>query len=370
MKVAIVHDYLNQPGGAERVVATLHRMYPDAPIFTTIYDPAVVGEPLASADVRVSWMQRLPGWRKHFKAYLPLYPLAVRSFDLRDFDLIISSSSAFAKGVRVPKGAVHVCYCYTPMRFAWSFDAYVGRSSLSALSRVAASVVMGPMRRWDVSTARHVHRFIAISNEIAKRVRDIYDRDCDVIFPPVDVERFHARPNPEDFFLIVSRLNSYKRIDLAVAACTARGLPLVIVGDGPDRPQLQAAAGPTVRFLGRLPDAEVTDLFARCRALILPGAEDFGLTPLEANAAGRPVVAFARAGALDTVHPGFTGVLFDEPTADSLAKALDALVARDWDQDVLRAHADTFSEETFAARFRDAVARAIARHSSGNSSME
>ncbi|CAN5312130.1 glycosyltransferase [soil metagenome] len=370
MKVAIVHDYLNQAGGAERVVAMLHRMYPDAPIFTTLFAPEVVGEPLASADVRVSWMQRLPEWRRHFKTYLPLYPLAVRSFDLRGFDLIISSSSAWAKGVRVPKGAVHVCYCYTPMRWAWSFDAYVGRSALSAPARLAASVVMGPLRRWDVATSRSVDRFIAISNEIAVRIRSSYGRDSDVVFPPVDADRFHPRENHEDFFLVVSRLNSYKRIDLAVEACSALGLPLVVVGDGPDREKLHAIAGPSVRFLGRLPDVDVTDLFARCRALILPGAEDFGLTPLEANAAGRPVVAYASGGALDTVRDGETGVLFHEPHAASLGRALASVAERTWDANVLRAHAETFAESAFAASFRNVIQAAMERHRAGHAVME
>lgn len=365
MKIAIVHDYLNQAGGAERVVATLHRMYPDAPIFTTLFDADVVGEPLASADVRVSWMQRLPGWRRHFKAYLPLYPFAVRSFDLCGFDLIISSSSAWAKGIRVPDGALHVCYCYTPMRWAWSFDDYVGRSELGLVARIAAGLVMRSLRRWDVRTAATVHRFIAISTEVAKRIRDTYGRECDVVFPPVQVERFTATNASEGFFLVVSRLNSYKRIDLAVGACSLLGVPLIVVGDGPDREKLEKMAGPTVRFMGRLPDADVARLFERCRALILPGVEDFGLTPLEANAAGRPVVAFGAGGVLDTVRDGETGVLFHEPTERALADALAAVAVRTWDAARLRMHAEQFAERVFEARFRAAVDTAVERHRFG-----
>jgi glycosyltransferase involved in cell wall biosynthesis len=365
VKIAIVHDYLNQAGGAERVVATLHRMYPDAPIFTTLFDAAVVGEPLASADVRVSWMQRLPGWRRHFKAYLPLYPFAVRSFDLRGFDLIISSSSAWAKGIRVPDGALHVCYCYTPMRWAWSFDDYVGRSELGLVARGAAGLVMRTLRRWDVRTAATVHRFIAISTEVAKRIRDTYGRESDVVFPPVQVERFTATSVSEDFFLVVSRLNSYKRIDLAVGACSLLGVPLIVVGDGPDREKLENMAGPTVRFTGRLPDADVARLFERCRALILPGVEDFGLTPLEANAAGRPVVSFGAGGVLDTVRDGETGVLFHELTERALADALTAVAARTWDAARLRAHAEQFAEPVFEERFRAAVDGAVERHRFG-----
>ena len=359
MKVAIVHDYLNQAGGAERVVAVLHRMYPDAPIFTTLFRGDVVGEPLASADVRVSWMQRLPAWRRHFKAYLPLYPFAVRSFDLRGFDLIITSSSAWAKGIRVPPGAVHVCYCYTPMRWAWSFDDYVGRSELGGGARFLAGLVMGALRRWDVRTARSVHRFIAISSAVADRIRTTYGRDSDVVFPPVDVERFAAGAPLGDYFLVVSRLNSYKRIDLAVGACTLLGVPLIVVGDGPDRAALEGMAGPTVRFTGRLADEEVTRLFEQSRALILPGMEDFGLTPLEANAAGRPVVAFGAGGVLDTVRDGETGVLFRDATVQSLADALLVAGARTWDSAALRAHAGEFAESVFESRFRAAVERAM-----------
>ncbi len=362
MKVAIVHDYLNQAGGAERVVATLHRMYPDAPIFTTLFDAAVVGEPLASADVRTSWMQRLPFWKRHFKAYLPLYPFAIRSFDLRGYDVILSSSSAWGKGVRIPPGAVHVCYCYTPMRWVWSFDNYVGRSELSLPSRIAARLIVPWLRGWDVRSAASVHRFIAISTEVARRIRASYGRESDIVFPPVDVHRFAAHRAAEDFFLVVSRLTSYKRIDLAVRACTTLGLPLMVVGNGPDRAALERIAGPTVKFLGRVPDDEATLLFERCKAFILPGMEDFGLTPLEANAAGKPVVAFAGGGALDTVRDGETGVLFREETAFALGHALLAVSARTWDPHVLRAHAETFDEPVFEARLRAVIASALEEH--------
>ena len=355
MKIAIVHDYLNQAGGAERVVASLHRMFPDAPIFTTLFDPDVVGAPLASADVRVSWMRRLPSWRENFRSYLPLYPLAVRSFDLRGFDVVISSSSAWAKGVRVRRGALHFCYCYTPMRWAWNFDSYVDRSALSPTARTATRVILPALRRWDVSSSRRVDRFVAISTEVSRRIRDTYGRGSDIVFPPVDVGRFSADRAPGDFFLIVSRLNAYKRIDLAVRACTELGLELVVVGDGPERAMLERISGPTVRFAGRLPDSEVTSLFERCRAFILPGEEDFGLTPLEANAAGRPVVAFARGGAMDTVRDGETGVLFHEASHESLGRALTQVTERCWDARALRTHAEQFSEAVFASRFRHAL---------------
>ena len=263
MKVAIVHDYLNQAGGAERVLGVLHRMFPDAPIFTTLFDPRAVGLPLAKADVRVSWMQGLPKWKRNFRNYLPLYPFAVRSFDLRGYDVVITSSSAFAKGVRVPASALHLCYCYTPMRWAWSFDRYVDGSALSPSARMAARLTIPALRRWDTATARGVDRFVAISTEVADRIRATYGRGSDIVFPPVDVARFRHDRRVGENFLVVSRLNAYKRIDLAVRACTTLGLPLVVVGDGPERAMLESIAGPTVRFAGRLTDREVTSQFER-----------------------------------------------------------------------------------------------------------
>jgi glycosyltransferase involved in cell wall biosynthesis len=359
VKVAIVHDYLNQAGGAERVVEVLHRMFPEAPIFTTLYDPGAVSQTFRKADVRVSWMRRLPKWREKFRSYMPLYPMAVRSFDLRGYDVVISSSSAWAKGVRVPDGALHFCYCHTPMRWAWNFDAYVSRSALTPTMRTAARLTLPMLRTWDVRTSRRVDRFVANSTEVSQRIRTSYGRGSDIIFPPVDVDRFRHDREPGDFFLVVSRLNAYKRIDLAVRACTAHELPLVVVGDGPERAMLERVAGPTVRFAGRLPDAEVTALFETCRAFILPGEEDFGLTPIEANAAGRPVVAFARGGALDTVRDGETGVLFHDATIESLGCALQAVRSRCWNRDQLRAHAERFSESVFVARFRAMLSSAL-----------
>ena len=365
MKVAIVHDALNRSGGAERVVAVLHRMFPDAPIFTTFFDKRAVGLPLAKADVRVSWLQGLPKVKRHSRRYAPLHPFAMRSFDLRGYDVVITSGSAFAKGVRVPPSALHLCYCYSPMRWAWSFEQHADRAALTPSARVAARLALPALRRWDFASARNVGRFVAVSTEVSERIRTTYGRGSEIVFPPVDVGRFrHDRPAGDDF-LVVSRLDAYKRIDLAVRACTTLGLPLLVVGDGPERETLRSIAGPTVRFAGRLTDREVTSRFERCRALILPGEDDFALTPLEANAAGRPVVAFARGGALDTVRDGETGVLFHDDTAESLEGALRALQERSWDAALLRAHAETFSEEVFVSRFRTVLTSALEQRKLG-----
>jgi glycosyltransferase involved in cell wall biosynthesis len=356
MRVAIVHDYLNQRGGAERVVAELHEMFPDAPIFTSIVDHETLWLALRSADIRPSWMQRLPGLRRHFKKYLLLYPLVFERLDLSGYDLVLSSSSAFAKAVRPPRGGVHVCYCHTPARFLWSYEQYVEREELDRLTRAALPLAIRVLRRWDLSTVDRVHRYAANSSAVAERIRRIYGREATIVPPPVDVDRFRGLSGePGDYYLIVSRLNAYKRIHLAVEAFNRLHLPLVIVGDGPHRPALERVAGPTVRFLGYVDDRQVSRLLAGCRALIFPGEEDFGIAVLEANAAGRPVVAYRGGGALDTVRPGLNGVLFDAPTADALGEGVERERTETWDREAIRRHAERYSPAHFRARIRSLI---------------
>ena len=356
MKVAIVHDYLNQRGGAERVVATLHRMFPQAPIFVSLLDRASLWPGLVGADIRPSWMQRLP--QRPFKAYLPLYPATFERLDLRAYDLVISSSSAFAKAVVTRPDAYHVCYCHTPLRCTWDFERYVARERLGP-ARLALPPVIRWLTAWDRRTAARPDLFLANSRVVAERIRTLYGRAALVLPPPVEVARCTPGGAPEDFYLVLSRLVAYKRIDLAVAAFNALGTPLVVIGDGPDREALQAMAGPHVRFLGFQPDAVAQDHLARCRGLIFPGEEDFGITPLEANAAGRPVVAFRGGGALDTVHDGHTGVFFDAPTPEALAAAVQRAETLAWDPATLRAHAEGFAEEVFMTRLRTILARLL-----------
>lgn len=351
MRVALVHDFLNQRGGAERVLAVLHGMFPEAPIFTSVLDRSTLWPQLRSADIRVSWMQRLPGLRRHFKKYLLLYPLVFDRLDLSGFDLVLSSSSAFAKATRPPRGGVHVCYCYTPARFIWNFQQYVEHEELSPAARVALPLAIRILRRWDLRTADRPHTYVAISRVVADRIRRIYGREAAVVAPPVDVGRFRDLSEPVgDYYLVVSRLNAYKRIHLAVEAFNRLRLPLIVVGEGPHRPALERMAGETVRFLGQLDDQEVTRLLAGCRALIFPGEEDFGITVLEANAAGRPVVAYEGGGALDTVEPGVSGVFFSEASADSLAEAVLRASRMPWDSAAIRGHAARFDETAFRER--------------------
>jgi glycosyltransferase involved in cell wall biosynthesis len=357
-KVAIVHDYLVQMGGAERVVELFHRMFPDAPIYTTIADYDRLWPGFRQADIRTSWMQRIPGVLKRFKHYFWLYPLAIQSFDLRDYDLVLSSSSAFAKGARVSGKTLHVCYCHTPMRFAWNFDQYMAASEAGLWQKKLAKLLIPPLRRWDRANTRGVHHLIANSTVVRQRIEKYYQRSASLIHPPVNLSRFRvSKLAPGDYFLVVSRLVSYKRIDLAVEACTRAGKKLLVIGDGPDRRRLEAMAGPTVRFLGRLSDEQIVAYMQHCRALIFPGLEDFGITPLEANACGRPVLAFRGGGALDTVQPGLNGLFFDQQTAEALAEGLEHVAAVSWNPEKIRQHAEKFGEETFVRQMKTLLER-------------
>jgi glycosyltransferase involved in cell wall biosynthesis len=358
MRTAIVHDYLNQYGGAERVLEALVGLFPGAPIYTSIYDAATMPAFYRSWDIRTSWMQQLPGWRRYFRHYMPLYPSAFESFDLSGYDLIVSSSSAFAKGVIVPPNAYHVCYCHTPMRFAWRTEDYFQREQLGPAQRAILSVLLTYVRLWDVVTSTRVDAFIANSREVASRIRRYYGREAAIIPPYVNLPSFRPAPS-EDFYLAGGRLIPYKRIDLAVRAFTALGLPLKIYGEGRHRAALEAIAGPNIEFLGYVSDETLQNLFARCRAFILPGEEDFAITPLEAMSGGRPVIAYAGGGALDTVVEGVTGRFFCEPTAAALAAAVAASRYDSYDSIRIRRHAETFSRAVFLSRMDDFVQSSI-----------
>ncbi len=361
MRVAIVHDYLNQMGGAERVVESFHRLWPSAPIFTTLADRDAMPASLRGADIRVSWMQHLPGWRRHFRAYLPFYPLAIESFDLRGYDLIISSSSAWAKAARTPAGAVHVCYCHTPMRWVWDYDHYVAREGFGPLTRLALPPLIEVLRRWDVRTSQQPTHLVVNSRVVQERVQRCWGRASELLHPPVETGRFAVGTGEGRAHLVVARLAHYKRIDLAVAAFNQLGRPLEIIGDGPARRSLEAMAGPTITFRGRVDDALVARAMQECRALIFPGEEDFGITPLEANASGRPVIAYRAGGATETVHDGVTGVLFAEQMPAALADAVRRAESIAWDAATIRRHAESHSVANFEAQFRDIVERAVHR---------
>jgi glycosyltransferase involved in cell wall biosynthesis len=354
MRVAIIHDYLNQYGGAERVLEALHDLCPDAPIYTSLYDPQAMPAAYRTWDIRTSWMQHLPGWRRHFQKYFLLYPSAFESFDLGEYDLILSSSSAYAKGVIPAPGARHICYCHTPMRFAWRTGDYIKREGFGRLQRGVLPLILTYVRLWDVATTPRVDQFIANSHEVAARIARYYGRTATVIAPPVDLSPY--RPwVPGNFYLAGGRLIPYKRLDLVIRAFTALKLPLKVFGDGRDRERLEALAGSNVEFLGQIGEEQRRDLFASCKAFVFPGEEDFGITPLEAMSAGRPVIAYAAGGALETVIEGVTGRFFHEQTAAAVAAAVAAARTDHYDPAVIRRHAEGFSRDVFLARMREVI---------------
>ncbi len=350
MRVALVHDWLNQMGGAERMLLAMARMFPNAPIFTAIYDPKSVDPAFRSLDIRTSFMQRLPFVKRHHQPYLPFYPLAFEQFDLSAYDLVISDSSAFAKGVITRPDALHINYCHTPMRFAWNFENYLARERVGGLSRVALAPIMNWLRIWDVTSAARVDYFIANSPAVAARVAKYYRRESVYIPPPVETSRFTVSRTRGDYFLIISRLVPYKRIDLAVEAFTRIGAPLRIVGSGRDEKDLRAMAGKNITFLGRLSDQEAREQLAGCRAFIFPGEEDFGIAPVEAQAAGKPVIAYGAGGALATILPGKTGVFFQQQTPQSLANAVTNFRDEWFDPDTIRRHAEEYDTSRFIGR--------------------
>jgi glycosyltransferase involved in cell wall biosynthesis len=355
LKVAIVHDWLNQIGGAEGVLEALLEMFPGAPVYTSMYWPEAMPAAYRQWDIRTTWMDRLPGIHRHHQPYLPFYPLAFGGLNLDGYDLVISNKSAFCLGVQTPPNTTHVCYCLTPTRFVWDYQTYIDREQVGRAAQWLVQPLLGWLRQWEKTAARQVDAFVAISGPVRDRIRRWYGRESTVIYPPVDTQRFtpagDVRPASQraEYYLIVSRLIPYKRIDLAVQSFNELGLPLWIAGDGRDRAGLEAIAGPNVRFLGRVPDEELGQLLADCRAFVFPGLEDFGIAPVEAMAAGRPVIAYAGGGALDTVIEGVTGCFFHEQTAASLAEAVLRLDEMTLDRATIQAHAEQFDVSAFKA---------------------
>jgi len=352
MPLALIHDWLNQLGGAEDVLETLVEMFPGAPIFTSIYWREKMPPHYRRWPIRVSFMDRLPAIHRHHQPYLLLYPFAFQNFDLSGYDLILSNKSGFCHGIRKPPGAVHVCYCLTPTRYVWGFDDYASREGLSPAQMQILRPVLNLLKQWDRAAAQKVDHFIAISSEVRRRIASFYGRDSIMIYPPVSTDRFNIANDLGDYFLCLGRLIPYKRVDLAVQACTALNLPLLVGGDGRDRARLEKIAGPTVKFLGRVSEADLPGLVARCRAFLFPGLEDFGIAPVQAMAAGRPVIAFAGGGALDTVIENQTGHLFHQQTAQSLISSLQSFDSSRFDSTAIRAHALKFDRKVFERELR------------------
>jgi glycosyltransferase involved in cell wall biosynthesis len=371
MKTALVHDYLAQAGGAERVAAAFHAMFPEAPLYTSVYDPKTTLPSFADMDIRTSFLQRWPfSSRRFHKLALPYFPAAFERFDFGGYDLVLSSSSSFAKGVVTPPETCHVCYCHTPSRFIWRQREYLHQSRSARALATLIGPLLNSLRAWDIESAQRVDYYIANSYNVARRIRKFYRRDvAAVVHPPVEAARFAPAPPGEvgDHFLVVSRLLNYKRVDLAVEACNRLGVPLRVVGDGPDLAELRRRAGPTIQFLGKLTDMEVKSELSHCQALIFPGEEDFGITPLEAMASGRPVIAYGAGGALETVLDGETGLFFEEQTVDSLAAALRRLGQLSFPPEALREQALRFDSSVFEERMRRVIESALEEHRWNNS---
>ena len=360
-RVAIVHDWLTGMRGGERCLEVVCELFPDAPLYTLLHVPGSVSPTIEKRRVVTSFVQRLPGAAERYRNYLPLFPAAVRGLVLGDVDVVVSLSHCAAKAVRVPRGALHLCYCFTPMRYVWDLEGDY-TDGAGWLTRLALPPVAAALRRWDRRTDG-VHEFVAISRHIADRIRRVYGREASVIYPPVELERFTIAPKPDDYYLVVSALVPYKRVDLPVLAATRTNRRLLVVGRGPEEARLRALAGPSVTFLGWRSDAEVAGLYARCRAVLFPSVEDFGIVPLEAAASGRPTIALARGGALETmVGLGAaappTAVFFEEQTVEAVVAALQAFeaAAHRFEPAALRAHAAAFDRPRFAREIGDWVA--------------
>lgn len=357
MKVAIVSDNLTQRGGAERVVELFHGIFPTAPIYTSVYDQTKVYPSFKEMDIRPSFIQRLPLSKRYFRHYFWLYPYAFERFDFSQYDLVISCSHAFAKGVAVPEKIYHLCYCFTPMRFAWNYQEYVKGENLGFIIRKSLPLFINWLKKWDQKTAKRVDRFVAISSNVAEKITKFYNREATVIHPPIDTSKYTLLDKAEDYFLIVSRLVPYKRIDLVIEAFNTLKLPLKIIGEGRDRHRLAEMAKPNIEFLGNLSDEELKEYYAKCQALIFPGEEDFGLAPIEAMASGRPVIAYARGGVLETVVEGVTGKFFYEQTPQTIIETIKEFNANShFNPQEIREQTLKFDKEIFKQKFTALVA--------------
>jgi glycosyltransferase involved in cell wall biosynthesis len=372
LRVALMHYWHIRRRGGERVLEVLGEMFPQADIFMLVYDPGALSESIKAHKITGSFLQKLPRSHCYHRALLPLYPLALEQLRLDEYDLVISQESGPAKGVLTRADACHICYCHTPMRYLWDmYHEYLSKAPFGFVGRGFYSLACHYVRQWDYATAARVDHFVASSQNGARRIRKYYGRGSDVIYPPVELDSFTVTDDHEDFYLVVSPLVAYKRIDLAVEACNTLGRRLMVIGDGPEKSTLMKMAGPTVTFLGFQTDQVVREHYRRCRAFLFPGEEDIGLTPIEAQASGRPVIAYGRGGAVETVggfYPGddvdpleATGVFFAEQSGDALMEAILAFeaVEEKFSPALIRTQAERFDVRHFKEQFGNFIARKI-----------
>lgn len=356
-RIALVHDWLTGMRGGEKVLESLCELYPDAALITLVHVPGSVSPTIERHQPRASVLSRLPRVERYYRHLLPFFPAAVEWFDLDDFDLVISTSHCAAKSVITRPDAVHICYCHTPMRYVWDQrDAYFGPDRLGTRRAAVLRPVLGWLARWDASTAGRVDRYLANSQHVARRIRRYYNREAAVICPPVDVEFYSPDGTaPGASALVVSALAPYKRLDVAIEACRLANVALRIIGWGPEEERLRGLAGDRVEFLGTCSDEQIRESYRRSGVVLLPGEEDFGIVPVEAQACGRPVVALARGGALETVVDGRTGVLVEEGSPEAFAAAIRRAIERPFDAHDIRRHAEQFGRRRFAEQFRSVV---------------
>ena len=355
LKVAIVHEWFTSMRGGEKVVATLLKLFPQADVYALLHKKGSVDAIIESRGVRTTFIDRLPFKNTRYPYYLPLFPTAIETFNLKDYDLVISSSHCVAKGVRVGPNTLHISYIHTPMRYVWDmYENYFHPQRLNWVTRRLIPLFANYLRMWDVTSAQRVDHFVANSRHVARRVRKFYRRSATVIHPPVETEQFPLSTEKKDYYLVVTALVPYKRVDLAIAAANLKGFPLVVIGDGPEKKRLQAMAGATVRFLPPLPQAEMVDYLQHARALLFPGEEDFGITPIEAQSCGTPVIAYGRGGALETVvghTPGndatASGVFFYRQTVEDLVAAIEQAERIRWNYAFIHEHAQRFHTRFF-----------------------
>lgn len=360
VNAALCHDWLTGMRGGERVLEILCDGFPDAAIYTLLANKDLISDKIRKHPIATSWLQNIPGVYEHYRSLLPLFPSAVKNLKPAKVDLMLSTSHCIAKSIRTYPETRHMCYCFTPMRYAWAFyDEYFGDSKIKAM---VAKPLLAALRKWDKDTASRVDRFVAISNHVQKRIKKFYDRESDVVYPPVDTERCTPSNTPDNggFDLIVSAMVPYKRLDLAVDAYTKLGYPLKVVGVGGKSQQLQASASDNIEFLGWQTDENVLDLYRNCRMLIFPGEEDYGIVPLEAQACGRPVVAYGVGGALETIQENVSGIFFEEQTVDCLIDAIEKCASHDWNPQDINNHAQKFDTNNFIKGMADSMQRCLA----------
>ena len=359
MKIALVHDYLNQYGGAERVLEAFCQIFPKAPIYTLLYDKKKTGYAFENRSVRTSFLQKIPLVKSHHRPFLMLMPLAIEQFDFSQYDLVLSDSASYAKGIITSPETLHICYCHTPIRYAWDDShRYIEEFGYSGVIKKVIPFFMNYIRLWDEQASKRVDKFIANSNFVSDRINKYYHRESKVIHPPVKADLFYLADKISDYFLIVGRFLPYKRFDLAIKAFNELGYPLKIIGDGPDRKRLEKMANSNIEFIGLVDDNKLKDYYAHCKAFIFPQEEDFGITAVEAMASGRPVIAYGSGGALEIIQDKITGLFFKEQTTDDLINVLKEFDVNNFDPKVIRERAMEFSQEKFKEKIKAFINKA------------